>query len=239
MKRVVAAATGLWMVACLGAPGAAADSVVQIAGASIVLPDPPGLTELRNKVSPYYRFTLAAQGKNADHLLANYLPPADADNADGGGAPSPGEWASAFTLGGAGGRAVTEDEFLKEFLPAVESSIREPDPLEDPDSQKGIEQLGKDLNAPPGRLRLVQTRPTGIYVRKPGYFAYASASQVRAERADGTVNEVRIVDITGFMLVKQRLFSFGLYRQYREPLDIERAKTDAAMWAESITRANR
>jgi len=225
-------------------PAEAGTSAVRVSGATLSIPDAPGLVAVKNIDSPYYRFMSGLQTNAGNELLADYLPSQDAKAVDAGRMPSPARWAIVYSMGALAGRTVTQREFEREFVPSVEESLRKA--LRDPQFQrrldegadKGLEQLGKDYNVQVGRLRVGQLQPFGIYARKPNYLTYGAGTRVHVESPDGKATDAPLVMALGFVLAKQRLFCIAVYRVYHDPKDAEMTRSDAADWAEAILRAN-
>jgi hypothetical protein len=216
---------------------------VQIFGTTISLPDPPGLVPLINKDSHYYKFGERLQAANHNVLLADFLPAKEAAIADIDQLPSPTYWAIAYGLGSMMSRSVTAAQFKDQILPEMEKAVataaRDPELLKrlGEGTDSSVAQLGKDMKIEPGRLRMGEIEPLGIFTKRDNYAIYGAATRIRIERAD-TVLEAPVVTVIGFLSVKERLFCIALYSLYRDEKDLDKAKQDSAAWAEAITRAN-
>jgi len=222
----------------------AESSVMDVSGARIVVPEPPGLVRLVNSESPYYRFVATSQARMGSELLAVYLPAADAASADMGEVPAPRHWALAYAIGPLKGKAVSREVFHDQILPPLEASIAKAmanldlQKKIDDAANKGVVDLAKDLHLAPGKLRLGEMQPLGIDRNEDTYVTYAAAARVRVEPPSGPAVELPLVMSTGFVLARDRLFSIAVYSQFRDERDVEVVKKDSASWAEAITRAN-
>jgi len=219
-------------------------STLKIDGTPVAIPDPSGLSPLRDRSSAYFRFMSTMQANAGNELLADYLPPKEAKIADEGRIPEPRHWAIVYSLGSLKGRAVTPAEFQAQLVPSIEEAMRKE--MKDPALQKkldegadkGVRQLAKDSRAEPGQLRIGQLQPLGIYDRKPRYLTYGAAARVRAQSPGGKAFEQSLTMAIGFMVIKDRLFGMAVYREYHSRKDIDAIRSEAAAWAEAITRAN-
>jgi hypothetical protein len=222
-----------------------AATTITVSGQAITLPDPSGLTALRNKESPYFRFGQTSQASNGNTLQAAFLAGPAARAADAGKVPEEiGRWALVYSLGVLEGKPVTVRMFNKDFLPGLEASIVRT--FRDPDQQrriqegldKGVNQIGNDLRTDMGKIRIGDVVPFGIFAKKENYLVYGVGSRVKTQARDGEAKEQPIVIALVFIVVKNRLFGVGVYGNYHSNDDIEEAKSRAVSWADAITRAN-
>jgi hypothetical protein len=216
---------------------------VRIYGQAIEIPDPPGLVALINHDSHYYRFGERLQAANKNQLLASFLPAKEAAIADIDQLPSPFYWGIVYALGPAMNRSMTVEQFQREILPEIERNITTA--ATDPELRRklgagtdaSVAQLGRELKLETGKLRMGEVTPLGIFAKSGDYATFGTATRVQVER-DGRVVEAPVLTVIGFMVAKERLFCFAVYRLYRDDKDVEQAKRDSTAWAESIAGAN-
>jgi hypothetical protein len=226
------------------APALCAETTqASIHGASIAIPNAPGLVPLINKESHYYRFGAQMQASGKNQLLAYFLPPSDAAIADIDQLPSPTQWCIAYGVGPMMNRPLTAEQFRTQMLPAMERELTKAAGDGQMRRKLGegadasMAQLGKELKVEPGRLRVGVITPLGMFDKRDNYATFGSMTRVRVERGDA-VAEQPVVTVIGFIVVKDRMFCIAVYRLYRSEKDVEAARRDASDWAEAITQAN-
>jgi len=240
--------TTLFLVAALLAiaPARAAPpefATIRVNGTDITIPSPPGLVPLINKQSHYYRFGARMQEANRNSLLAYFLPAKEAAIADIDQLPSPTQWGIVYGVEAMMNRAVSVEQLRGEILPSVEREISAT--VKDPALRKRIgegtdanmEQLGRELKLDAGKLRMGEISPLGAFAKGDNYATYGAATRIRVEYG-GKTTEAPVIAVIAFVVVKERLFCFAVYRAYGEEKDIVAARRDATIWAETITRAN-
>lgn len=219
---------------------------VTVGGATIAIPAPSDLVALRKPDSLYYKYMSEMQSTAKNRLLALFLPPKEATNADSGMVPTPQDWAFAFTPGADGDQPFTAAQFRKELIPMLDTQfekmladkkIRE---KTDAASDEAMSRLFTELGADPkaAKLRLGVISPIGVYARQDSYYLYGAGTKVSVTNREGNLTEVPIVMVIGFIAVKSRVIAIAVYRRLTTREDIEAVKARALNWADAITKGN-
>ena len=216
---------------------------IHIHGAEFVIPDAPGLVPLINHDSHYYRFGARLQAQNKNLLFGYFLPAADAAVADIDQLPTPDHWAIVYGVGPMLDRALTVEQFQKDVVPGVESSVTAA--AKDPEVRRkmgegtdaSVAQLGREMKVDAGKLRMGEITPLGTFSKHDDYATFGAATRIRVERG-AEVMEAPVITVIGFIVAKDRMFCIAVYRLYRGEKDIGLARDDADAWASAIVKAN-
>jgi hypothetical protein len=223
----------------------AAPVTVTVGDTAIMIPEPRELVALRKQDSPYYRFGAAMQANQKNRLLAAFLPPANANEAERGGMPTADDWAIAFALGPQGDQPVTRTQFQRELVPFLDAQFdkamasKDLTKKVDKAAAQATERFLSDSGADPGavKLKMGVISPLGVYARKDNYYVHGAGTRISVTTREG-VTEMPIVMMIAFVHVRSRLFAVAVYRKLGSRADIDAAKGRALAWAEAITKAN-